>query len=790
MSITEKYNKYFDIESIIKDIKSYLPHFNEKKFIKAFKFAEEAHKNQFRKDNKTPYIVHPIAALEILISMYADEATLIATLLHDVPEDTKYTLEDVEKNFGKKIAFLVEGITKLSKVHYKHNMPKRQIESLKKLLLHSIKDVRVILIKLADRFHNMQTLQNIEENEKRIRIATETLEIYVPIANLLGVHGLKESLEYLCFQNLYSQEFNIMKAKFDKNSKDREKKLKDFQKILKKDLILNNIEATIIEKNKNYYSIYKKLKKENRNLENIDERLGIKIIVDNTSECYQLLGIIHNKFTPKIDRFRDYIANRNNNSYQSLHTSVFGINGTLTEIQIKTKKMELIAKYGIATSVFHVFEKDKISLTNLKNYALLKNITKIDDTTQESDIFIKKLKSDILQKRIFVFTPKGDPVDLPENATVLDFAFAIHEDVGTQALKAEINGKIRSLGYQLKTGNVVRIIKDENIKPNLAWLSFVKTNLARNYILNFLKKSDDNKKIKEGYKILQKELDIERLGLFSDINLKKINENLGDHMKNKPKKIEELLSLIGEGSLNVRKVISILKKHTYSNKKNNSIKKKLGNQNMIKLEIKIISKNRFRLMEDISEILYKHAIDMYSFKGWVSKSQKQVVFISTILVEDSDNISAIFHELDQIEEVISTYRISKKAKISMYFFIFLIIFLWIFHPLGLSLLMQSAFAKQYSLISNIIIYSTFIFLFLTLILWIKMGSKYFPIFRNKKIISVVIFIIPLLTLGILFLEYFYLNLALNWQIVFAEILIIYSYIAIIYFNYVRTMKHI
>src|SRR3989338_6605909 len=303
------YNKYFKLRDILKSIKDYLPGFNEEKFLNAFKFAEKAHAGQFRKDNTTPYIAHPVEIVKILVLLHADEDTLVSALLHDVPEDTKYTIEDVRKFFGEKVAFLVDGITKLSAVYYENDMSKRQVGTLKKLFLHSVKDLRVILIKLADRLHNMQTLGNIDESEKRLRISRETLEIYVPIANLLGIQDIKSQLEDLCFKYLFADEYARLNRRQNASSERRKKLTDEFIRTISKECSKNRIKPEFLQKEKALYSIFKKLSSLGKSIDEAEGRIALKIIVKTVPQCYQVLVIIHSKFLPMNDRFRDYIAN-------------------------------------------------------------------------------------------------------------------------------------------------------------------------------------------------------------------------------------------------------------------------------------------------------------------------------------------------------------------------------------------------------------------------------------------------------------------------------------------------
>ncbi len=775
------YKKFFDIEKIFKQIRVYLPKAERDRFFKAFEFAEEAHRGQMRKDNVTPYIVHPVEVVQILIELNADEETLISALLHDVPEDTEREINDVKKLFGEKIAFLVDGITKLSKVQYKHNMPERQIESLKKLLLHSAEDLRVIIIKLADRLHNMSTLQNIKEDAKRIRIATETLEIYVPIANLLGIRFLKNNLEDLCFKFLFPTEYTTLSEKLkslrEQKENDTEMTINAIKKICKE----NHLEVDVSNKHENLYSIYKKLCSLGKSLDDVEERIGIIIVTNDIDKCYRILGVVHNNFVPKSDKFKDYIANPKYNGYQSLHTQVFGVKGLITEIQIRTNDMDLEAEYGIAVNFI---KKDEINgkTDTLKRSTWVKEVLEIEKT---SDDFITNLKSDIFQERIFVFTPKGIVIDLPKGATVIDFAFAIHSEIGKHAVKADLNGKIKPINTPLYNRDVVNVITSNNGHPELSWLSFAKTNLARKHITNYFKKISKGKKIKEGHKILQKEFDISGLGLCKNMNFKKLNIAIQENLNQSFNSFQDLLIAIGSGDLRARSVVkSIINKYEHSKK---FIQKSSKNNKGIKIYIKIVSKNRFGLLRDISEILYKYALDMYSLKGWASKEDKDAFFTAKILLKDLDTVSKVFDELEQIDDVVAVYRVSLKGLWSIYAGASLIIFIWIFHPFVFSLLQSLELQSQYPSMPQLILYGTLILLVSMGLYLNKLIKKYFPFVRNKKMLWTIAFTIPVLAIITLAIEVIYFNLDLSFNIIFIEMILIYSYLFISYKNFKKQM---
>ncbi len=773
MALTS-YNKYFKLSDILKSIKDYLPGFNEEKFLRAFKFAEKAHAGQFRKDNTTPYIAHPVEIVKILILLHADEDTLISALLHDVPEDTQYTIEDVRKFFGEKVAFLVDGITKLSAVYYQNDMSKRQVGTLKKLFLHSVKDLRVILIKLADRLHNMQTLGNIEEKEKRLRISRETLEIYVPIANLLGIQDIKSQLEDFCFKYLFADEYEKLNRKQNASSQKRRLLTDEFIKTISKECAKNRIKPEFHHKRKALYSIFKKLSSLGKSIDQTENRIALKIIVKTVPQCYQVLGIVHSKFVPMNDRFRDYIANPKVNGYQSLHTAVFGIDGVFTELQICTEKMNFESAYGITTGFFMDTNID----SDKKRASWLNKVLNLEKSQDPSTDFVENLKLDILQDRIFAFTIKGKAVDLPKGATVIDFAYATGPELGNHLAGADINGKRKSISTALRTGDVVNIVVSKKVSPEISWLSLTKTNLAKEKILGYLKKITVGKKCIEGHKILQKEFDIAGLGLCENMNFRKLKRVLIQNTGKEFIDIESLFIAIGEGELRAADVIRTVE----SGYKHARLK-----DNNVKVLIKIVAKNRFGLLRDIAEVLYKNVLDMYSLKGWASRYEEDAHFSAELLVEDLETVSHIFDELYQVEGVVSVCRISPKGIISFYSVALLSVILWIFHPFVLRLVTKSDFKNAYPLLSAVIVYFGLFSLIAIVIYLTTTVREYFPFVRKKKLLWIIAFSIPLFAVGALLLEIFLFKLELSLVVICIELFLVYAYLLISYLHFKKTI---
>ncbi|MFA4815291.1 MAG: RelA/SpoT family protein [Candidatus Gracilibacteria bacterium] len=547
------------ITPVLTAAKKYLPDLDTTRILHAYEFAKRAHEGQTRKDG-SPYINHPVSATRILTDLRVDEDTLIACLLHDVPEDTSYTLKDIKAEFGEKVEFLVDGITKLSKVHYRNEMEERQIESLKKLFLHSAKDPRIILVKLADRLHNMQTIDAIPNPLKRERIARETLEIFVPIANLLGIWELKNQLEDCCFHVLASKEYDeiahLVEESMRKKANVLKKTIKKIENLLKSKYIEN---FEIMGRQKNLYSIYLKMLRSGKSFHEIYDLLGVRVLVPDIGTCYQVLGILHQSFTPKIGRLKDYIAIPKANGYQSIHTTVFGLGGIITEFQIRTYDMHLENEYGIAAHYFYSKADKKqaqVKKKFAKKYEWVKQILDMQRNISNNKQFLEHLKLDIFEDRIFVFTPKGDVIDLPLGSSVLDFAYQIHSDVGMLAVSADVNGHLSPINTQLKSGDIVYVhTSEESDGPQAEWLDSVHTSLARTRIREFLKEKDRTSIVGQAEELVDHKIKILGfLGIAGLTDLQKIM--VLEHYE--IEEWEDLLYEIGNGTINVQELIHVL----------------------------------------------------------------------------------------------------------------------------------------------------------------------------------------------------------------------------------------
>lgn len=493
------------IERLIDQAKTYLPDKDLKLIERAFHYANDAHKDQLRKSGE-PYIQHPLHAAMTLAKMQIDAATISAALLHDVIEDTPITEAELKKEFGPDIAFLVDGVSKLGKVrvrkdiidtNLKEQEPdsfhsfSRQFETLQKMFVAMAKDIRVIIIKLADRLHNMETLKFIP-SDKQLRIAQETLEIYAPMADRLGIGELKGQLEDLAFPYVYPKEYIELKKIVELNYPRRLKYIKRVKKTLESESKKHHIEAEINGRAKHLYSLYNKMKRYS-NIDQIYDLVALRVIVDDVTDCYAALGMIHKLWKPLNGRIKDYIAMPKPNGYQSLHTTVFCLDGQPTEIQIRTKDMHAQAEYGIAAHWHYKSEQTKPALlrrSSNHDIAWVKQLAQWQEKLTNPAELAESLKLDFFQNRIFVFTPRGDVHDLPSGATPVDFAFAIHSDVGYHCAGAKVNGKMVTLNHILQNGDIVEILQNKKSSPKPDWLNFIKTSEARSNIKQAVKGED------------------------------------------------------------------------------------------------------------------------------------------------------------------------------------------------------------------------------------------------------------------------------------------------------------
>lgn len=496
------------LNDLLKVTSTYLTKSDQELIKKAYYFAKDAHKGEKRGTGEE-YINHPLHTAYLLAINKFDVQTIAASLLHDVAENNPNKIHALREQFGPEIFEIIDGVTKLGKIKIKRSwfFPlnllqdrrqkqlgyERHIESLRKMLLAMAKDLRVVMIKFADRIHNMQTLKGVRP-EKRERIARETLEIYAPLAYRLGMGKIKGELEDLAFPYAYPKEYQQIKKIVGSKYEEKEEYLKKVIKVLQDKISKIGIKADIHGRRKHLYSLYKKLKKHDNDISKIHDLVAIRVIVDNLENCYKVLGIVHQTWRPLIGRIKDYIAVPKPNGYQSLHTTVFAVNGEIVEIQIRTKEMHEMAENGIA-SHWH-YKDSKRKSTNTSNVSKiakdqlvwLKELEKWQQNIKDSKEFSQILKLDFFKDRIFVFTPQGDVHDLPLGATPIDFAYAIHSDIGNTCVGAKLNSKMIKLDQPLKNGDIVDIITKKDSQPKRDWLKFVKTSRARGRIKSYLTK--------------------------------------------------------------------------------------------------------------------------------------------------------------------------------------------------------------------------------------------------------------------------------------------------------------
>ncbi|HCC23272.1 TPA: hypothetical protein DF272_03770 [Candidatus Falkowbacteria bacterium] len=446
----------------------------------AFEFASQAHAGQKRATGAS-YIEHTLATAQTLADLKLPPNMIIAGLLHDIPEDTKHTLEEIKEKFGADVAGIVEGITKLSNIKYRGM--DRYVENLRKMFVAMAEDIRVIIVKFADRLHNLTTLYALPANKQR-RIALETLEIYAPIANRLGIGELQAQLEDTAFKYAYPEEYSWIEQLIKQNTPGKKKTLDLMIKQLSDQLGLEKITCVeIYGRSKHYYSLYRKLLRFNRDISKIYDLVAIRVILKNIADCYAALGIIHSLWKPVKGRIKDYIAQPKPNGYQSLHTTVFGANQEIVEFQLRSQTMHEQADFGIAAHWNYKESVQKKSEKSKKEVAWVQDLARWLKEVRDNENFLEGAKIDVFQNRIFVFTPQGDVIDLPDGATPVDFAYHIHTDIGNKTERAIVNNTLISLDTKLKNGDVVEIITDKNRKgPNPEWLKFVKTRTARQHI--------------------------------------------------------------------------------------------------------------------------------------------------------------------------------------------------------------------------------------------------------------------------------------------------------------------
>lgn len=543
------------LEKLIRRIEQYNPQTDLSEVVKAYHFGDEAHRGQLRNSGEK-FFIHPVHVALILAELNMDTTTIVAGLLHDVIEDTSVTYEDVGNEFSFEIADLVEGVTKLKKIGYKTKQ-ENQAENLRKMVLAMSEDIRVIIVKLADRLHNMRTLEYMTPEKKKEK-ALETLEIYAPLAHRLGISKIKWELEDLSLRYLKPDKYYDLVEKVSTRRKEREDYINKIIEMLYDNLGKADIESEISGRPKNFYSIYKKMEIRGKDFEEIFDLTAVRILVDNIKDCYGVLGIVHTLWKPIPRRFKDYIAMPKPNMYQSLHTTVMGDRGEIFEVQIRTYEMHKTAEYGIAA---HWKYKEGISKTENFDEKLtwLRQLMEWQNDLKDPKDFMETLKIDFFTDEVFVFTPLGDIINLPEGSTPIDFAYRVHTDVGNTCVGAKIDGRLVPLNYKLENGNIVEIITSKNSSgPSRDWLKIVKSTQAKSKIKQWFKhKNRDIDKVK-GKEILERELKRQNYKLNEILKDEWLEEIVENYSLNS---IEDLYASIGYGNVKYNHVITKLREN-------------------------------------------------------------------------------------------------------------------------------------------------------------------------------------------------------------------------------------
>ena len=513
-------------EELINKVKSYNKFLNPETLNKAYEFALKAHKTQ-KRDEGIPYIIHPVAVANILTDLKLDSATITTGLLHDTIEDTYATYNTIKEEFGQEVADLVDGVTKISEFE-NQAVQNSKAENFRKLILATSKDIRVLLVKIADRLHNMRTINFVKDKNKQIRIATETMEIYAPLADRMGMNRIRDELEDLSFEVLNKDARELIKKRLDEIKDNKVISFNSLSLEFSDLLNQNNLNAQIIGREKTPFSIWRKVQKKTVSLEQISDIIGFRIILDNIEDCYKALGIFHSKWNCIPGKFKDYISSPKINNYQSLHTAIIGPNKRPIEIQIRTLIMHDFAERGVA-SHWKYKSNEKFNSLTWKEYDWLKDLVEIIDRNENPEHYFEYTKLQMFQENVFCFTPKGSIIKLPKDATPIDFAYAVHTKIGDTAIACEINGRESELQSILKNGDIVEITTSKNVSPSLHWLPVTKTGKARAAIRRYW---HSRKELKEN-------------------KIKKYNTTLWISLPDKPGKLGEVTTLLGQHELNI-----------------------------------------------------------------------------------------------------------------------------------------------------------------------------------------------------------------------------------------------
>lgn len=501
---TSRVSREYGIDALIERLEAYLPEDEIERVRRAYAFGQRMHTGQYRKSGE-PYIYHPLAVARLLADMRLDVTTLLAAILHDVIEDTPTAKEEVAEKFGKEVAALVDGVSKLDRVQFQ-SRAEFQAENFRKLLLAMTDDIRVILVKLADRLHNMRTLDSVSAEQRR-RVSRETLDIYAPIAQRLGINTIRVELEDLGFKNLYPKRHRVLHRASRQTTGNRKNLIREVEDRLSNALLEEGIGAAVVGRRKNLYSIYLKMRAKHLRFLDVQDLYGFRIMVDTVDNCYRAMGIVHHCYRPISDQFNDFIANPKVNGYQSLHTTVVGPGGIKIEVQIRTREMHQIAEAGVAAHwQYKLGDEPQGKAPQVRAREWLSNLADISLKERDALNFIENVKVDLFPDEVYVFTPKGQIRRLPRGATCVDFAYAVHTDLGNQCVAARIDHHLAPLSATLENGQTVEIITARHARPNVAWLNFVRTAKARAGIRGYLKDLKADKAERLGKRLLEKSL--------------------------------------------------------------------------------------------------------------------------------------------------------------------------------------------------------------------------------------------------------------------------------------------
>ena len=533
---------------ILERLSSYNPHADMDLLRKAYVFSAKVHQGQVRLSGE-PYLNHPLEVAGILTQMRLDVASLATGLLHDTVEDTLANLNEIRENFGEEIGQLVDGVTKISRISLQSS-EEGQAENFRKMILAMVKDIRVILVKLADRLHNMRTLE-YHSLEKQTEIAQETLDIYAPLANRLGIDWIRIELQDLAFEYLHPDTYKEIQSRIAKREKERSRYVDEVKRTLLKKLYENHIEGEATGRLKSIYSIYLKMKSQNIDFDQVYDITAFRVVVNTVKECYDVLGIIHSLWKPIPGKFKDYIGLPKENMYQSLHTSAIGPYGERIEIQIRTQEMHKIAEEGIAAH-WKYKEGKAIEAVDDKRFTWLRQLLEWQRDLKDNTEFIESVKVDLFPHEVYVFTPKGAVRQFPLGATPVDFAYSVHSDVGNHCSRAKVNGKIVPLRYELRSGDTVEIITSPNQKPSKDWLKFVKTARAKTKIRQWFTSEEREKSVTLGKEILEKELrkyDLQQVKLVKSGDLGKVANEFSFQ------EVDDLIAAVGYGKVTANQII-------------------------------------------------------------------------------------------------------------------------------------------------------------------------------------------------------------------------------------------